>query len=437
MAPCAWTRLSASSSSIRCWSSSRATSSWASRGRCCVALVVAAALAAARAHHLPRRRERRPGARPRRARRRCGSALLAVLAVLPAPAVADPEGGRPAAELPRRPDRRLAQHDDRRSRRPAAQPSSCSSSSAAGQPAAQRAVAAVRPALLPLLLVRRPRSRSAADLKYDGHGDAARPGARARARRAGRPAARRPRDGHRRRRHLGRVARRAARQPEGAVDSGLHRRRRPGALRARHPDHARRNAARRRSRAPRSSSTSSSRRPATPAQTVPLNVEDDGRIVSTQDVTLPPDGESATVRVHFTATDAGAAAVPLPRSPPQADEQVTQNNARDALVEVARPPRDGALLRRRAARSRRSSSGARSKTTRTCRSSILQRTAENKYLRARRRQPRRAGRRLSEDARGAVRLPRASFSAASKPRRSRPTSCACSPTSSASAAAAC
>ena len=31
-------------------------------------------------------------------------------------------------------------------------------------------------------------------------------------------------------------------------------------------------------------------------QTVPLNVEDDGRIVSTQEVTLPPDGESATVQ---------------------------------------------------------------------------------------------------------------------------------------------
>ena len=31
-------------------------------------------------------------------------------------------------------------------------------------------------------------------------------------------------------------------------------------------------------------------------QTVPLSVEDDGRIVSTQEVTLPADGESATVQ---------------------------------------------------------------------------------------------------------------------------------------------
>src|SRR5579864_2791693 len=40
-------------------------------------------------------------------------------------------------------------------------------------------------------------------------------------------------------------------------------------------------------------------------QTVPLTVEDEGHIVSTQDVTLPPDGESATVRIRFTASEAG------------------------------------------------------------------------------------------------------------------------------------
>src|SRR5260221_14580676 len=41
-------------------------------------------------------------------------------------------------------------------------------------------------------------------------------------------------------------------------------------------------------------------------QTVPLSVEDDGRIVSTQSVTLPPDGEAATVKVRFTASEPGA-----------------------------------------------------------------------------------------------------------------------------------
>jgi uncharacterized membrane protein len=67
--------------------------------------------------------------------------------------------------------------------------------------------------------------------------------------------------------------------------------------------------------------------------TVPLNVEDEGRIVGTEQVTLPPDGESATVRVHVTASDAGARTFRF-SVPVQANEQVTQNNARDALIEV-------------------------------------------------------------------------------------------------------
>jgi uncharacterized membrane protein len=68
-------------------------------------------------------------------------------------------------------------------------------------------------------------------------------------------------------------------------------------------------------------------------QTVPLSVEDDGRIVSTQVVTLPPDGESATVKVRFTASEAGARLFKF-KVPTQPDEQVTQNNARDALIQV-------------------------------------------------------------------------------------------------------
>src|SRR3954467_6649952 len=68
-------------------------------------------------------------------------------------------------------------------------------------------------------------------------------------------------------------------------------------------------------------------------QTIPLTVEDDGRIVSTQEVTLPPDGESATVKVRFTANEAGARTFKF-KVPTQAAEQVTQNNARDALIQV-------------------------------------------------------------------------------------------------------
>src|SRR5262249_9613547 len=68
-------------------------------------------------------------------------------------------------------------------------------------------------------------------------------------------------------------------------------------------------------------------------QTVPLTVEDDGRIVSTQQVKLPADGESSTVKVQFTASEAGPRLFRF-RVAEQAGEQVTQNNSRDALIEV-------------------------------------------------------------------------------------------------------
>src|SRR5207344_2700409 len=54
---------------------------------------------------------------------------------------------------------------------------------------------------------------------------------------------------------------------------------------------------------------------------VPLNVEDEGRIVGTKEVTLPPDGETATVQISFTASDAGPRAYRF-KIPVQANEQV-------------------------------------------------------------------------------------------------------------------
>ena len=51
------------------------------------------------------------------------------------------------------------------------------------------------------------------------------------------------------------------------------------------------------------------------------------------EVRLPGDGESATVRVNFTANEAGPRLFRF-RVPALEDEQVAQNNARDALVEV-------------------------------------------------------------------------------------------------------
>ena len=277
-------------------------------------------------------------------------ALLALLRLLPAPPDADPQGGGAAAEFPRRAARRFAQHDDRRSRRPAAQRRSCSSSSPARTARCStrcRSASCSASSASP----RRPTaSTPPADLKFDGTATRLGPALdRARDELVG-PAARRPRDGDRRRRHLRRRARRVAGEPEGALDSGVHGRRRPGALRARHPGHARRNAARRAEGHRRSSSTSCSRRPAIGGQTVPLNVEDDGRIVE------HAGGDAAArrrvghgARCASPRTKPGRAHVPVPACPSQAGEQVTQNNARDALVEVARPPREGPLLRRRAA----------------------------------------------------------------------------------------
>lgn len=112
---------------------------------------------------------------------------------------------------------------------------------------------------------------------------------------------------------------------------------------------------------------------------VALLVEDDGRIVNSQDVTLPPDGQSATVRVNVTANDAGARLFRF-RIEPQQGEQVTQNNARDAMVEVTDrrervlylegEPRFEAKFVRRAVAD-----------DPNLAVTILQRTAEDKYLR--------------------------------------------------------
>ena len=137
---------------------------------------------------------------------------------------------------------------------------------------------------------------------------------------------------------------------------------------------------------------------------VALNVEDEGHIVATQDVTLPADGESSTVKVRFTASDAGARLFRF-RIAPQDGEQVTENNARDALIEVQRPDGKGALLRRRAA-VRDEVHPPRREDDKNLEVVILQRTAENKYWRGDVTSADELVVRLPEDARGALRLPR-------------------------------
>jgi uncharacterized membrane protein len=68
-------------------------------------------------------------------------------------------------------------------------------------------------------------------------------------------------------------------------------------------------------------------------QTVSLDVEDEGRIVGTQQVKLPDDGEPASVRVRVMAADAGPRVLTF-RIPPRNGEVITQNNKRDALLTV-------------------------------------------------------------------------------------------------------
>ena len=67
--------------------------------------------------------------------------------------------------------------------------------------------------------------------------------------------------------------------------------------------------------------------------TVPLNVEDSGRILSSQQVPLTNDGEPTTVKVHFTANEAGARTIRF-RIPNQGGEEIAQNNVREVLLDV-------------------------------------------------------------------------------------------------------
>jgi uncharacterized membrane protein len=66
---------------------------------------------------------------------------------------------------------------------------------------------------------------------------------------------------------------------------------------------------------------------------VALVVEDAGRVISSEDITLPPDGESETVHVRFKATEVGPRVFKF-RIAVQDGEEVPQNNQRDALIEV-------------------------------------------------------------------------------------------------------
>ena len=112
---------------------------------------------------------------------------------------------------------------------------------------------------------------------------------------------------------------------------------------------------------------------------VTLQVEDEGRIVNTEEVQFPNNGEPATVRVRFTVSEAGPRIFRF-RVPPQPGEMVTQNNTRDVLVVVedrkekilyfeGEPRFEVKFIRRAVADDE------------NLQVVVLQRTAENKFLR--------------------------------------------------------
>lgn len=68
-------------------------------------------------------------------------------------------------------------------------------------------------------------------------------------------------------------------------------------------------------------------------QTFPLVVESEGRVVDTQDIQMPPDGEARTIRVRFKVDEGGARRFKF-RIAEQPNEQVAQNNVREHLIDV-------------------------------------------------------------------------------------------------------
>ena len=68
-------------------------------------------------------------------------------------------------------------------------------------------------------------------------------------------------------------------------------------------------------------------------QKVTLDVEDEGTLVSTQQVSLPDAGTPASIPVRFTVNEAGPRVLRF-RVSPQEGELVTENNAREALIDV-------------------------------------------------------------------------------------------------------
>ncbi len=114
-------------------------------------------------------------------------------------------------------------------------------------------------------------------------------------------------------------------------------------------------------------------------RTVTVYVEDEGRIVGSEELQLPADGSPATVQVRAAATEAGPRLFKF-RVAPLPDELITQNNVRETLIDVrddrekilyfeGEPRFEMKFLRRAVADDE------------NLRVVVFQRTADNKFLR--------------------------------------------------------
>lgn len=114
-------------------------------------------------------------------------------------------------------------------------------------------------------------------------------------------------------------------------------------------------------------------------QPVTLDVEDEGTLVSTQQVTLPDAGTPASIPVRFTVSEAGPRVLRF-RVSPQQGELVTENNAREALIDV-RDRKEKILYFEGEPRFEMKFIGRAIKDDGNLILTVLQRTADNKYLR--------------------------------------------------------
>jgi uncharacterized membrane protein len=113
--------------------------------------------------------------------------------------------------------------------------------------------------------------------------------------------------------------------------------------------------------------------------TVPVIVEDEGRILTEETIQLGPDGEPVVARVGFQLERAGPHRVTF-RIPPQPDERADRNNAREVLVEV-RGDREKVLYFEGEPRFEVKFTRRAVEEDENIQLVVLQRTAESKFLR--------------------------------------------------------